>query len=225
MSTKRQLIVLAVGVMVVTLVLSLAQRLLPDRATLDSWTATPEPVVGASLEAAERTCRDVLDFFGSHEGGAAVADRRGDWTFVSLATPGRQRTCLMTEAVVGARHPFLRAMLSGFVGGWSTPASPQPTLPADGIEALPPEEAETNSGRISYVTGWVGEDVTAVQLLDKAGPDIEATVDEGRFVLWFPASESPGDGPDDSFLTYTLTLADGSTREHDAWLDGPDDVS
>lgn len=226
MSTKRQLIVLGVGVVMLALVLTLAQRLLlPERSTLRSWTPTPEVVAGQDLDAAAKTCRDVLDLFGSADDGVPVAERRGGWTLVVLESPGRRRTCLMTDDVIGARFVFLRALTGGFAGGWSTPASPAPTLPADGIEALPPEQAETTSGRIRYVSGWVGDDVAEVQVSSTSGPDIDATVSDGRFVLWYPASESPGDGPDDSFLTYTLTLADGSTREHDAWLDGPDGFS
>jgi hypothetical protein len=46
--------------------------------------------------------------------------------------------------------------------------------------------------------------------------EIEASVSDGRFAAWWPAGEVDSDNPElGGAWTYTLTLADGSTRDDD----------
>ncbi|MGL5823697.1 MAG: hypothetical protein ACRCYU_02485, partial [Nocardioides sp.] len=63
-------------------------------------------------------------------------------------------------------------------------------------------------------SGYVGSDVVGVTVDPPVGPDVEASIQEGRFSAWWPAGEARGDNPGVSGAwTYTVTLADGSTRQ------------
>lgn len=66
----------------------------------------------------------------------------------------------------------------------------------------------------AWAEGHVGSDVTAVTVTTATGLEIEASVNDGRYAAWWPAGEIDGDNPEVTDAhTYTLTLADDSTRD------------
>jgi hypothetical protein len=64
-----------------------------------------------------------------------------------------------------------------------------------------------------YVTGYAGRDVTRVTVDPPVGPDVEASLEDGRFAAWWPAGKARGDNPGmGGEWGYTVTLTDGTTR-------------
>ncbi|SFC64985.1 hypothetical protein SAMN04487968_10937 [Nocardioides terrae] len=46
------------------------------------------------------------------------------------------------------------------------------------------------------------------------GPEVEASLQDGRFTAWWPAGEGSGDNPGmGGEWTYSITLVGGATRE------------
>ena len=70
-----------------------------------------------------------------------------------------------------------------------------------------------DEGMFSSVQGYVGADVTGVTVHTPVGTDVQASVAQGRFAAWWPSDlpSSENLAPMGAW-TYTLTLADGSTR-------------
>lgn len=71
----------------------------------------------------------------------------------------------------------------------------------------------TDDGWLSWVQGYVGSGVTGVTVHPPVGPDVEATVADGRFAAWWPSN--PPSSKHSAAMgawTCTVTLADGSTR-------------
>ena len=59
----------------------------------------------------------------------------------------------------------------------------------------------------------MGSDVTGVTVHTPVGPDVEASVAHGRFAAWWPSDQPSSENPEVmGAWTYTVTLADGSTR-------------
>ncbi len=184
-----------------------------------SWTPKPEPLTDAT-EAAT-TCRAALQMPDEGER-VVIAERRGGWTYVLIAGPTAEGTCLMLDDLVGSQDPADRTE-KGFFGTYETEPVEAPPVARDRIVetgsmqgsvrapgALP---FTTDDGWFSWVAGHVGGDVSGVTVHPPIGPDVEASVANGRFAAWWPS-----DQPDSENLevmeawTYTVTLADGTTR-------------
>lgn len=185
-----------------------------------SWTATPEPLSRSNAAAAATTCQSALEV--DDQGARAViSEKRGGWMYVLIEGPAGEGACLMPEDRIGASPHTVRE--NGFFGTFSAdpPDAPQPAR--DGIV-----ENESMGGSVSvagrlpftttdewfsWVSGYVGSDVIGVTVHPPVGPDVEATVSEGRFSAWWPAGEVRGDNPGvGGGWTYTVILADGTSR-------------
>lgn len=170
-----------------------------------SWTPTPEPLTAAAASAAADTCRAALEVPGQTTRDL-VTERRGDWTYVLLADSNGEGACLMPNDVVGQAPPADR---TAFFGTYDPDTDVDvPTLPRDGIVEVQSMEGDTDEGWFSWTQGHVGSDVTGVTVHIPSGPDVQASVDDGRFAAWWPVDD-PGRT---QAWTYTVTLADGSTR-------------
>lgn len=171
-----------------------------------SWTPTPAPLTGVVAAAAATTCRDALDVpdRGEH---VAVAERRGEWTYVLLDGPGTEAACLMPDDLVGqdatARHDFF--------GSYDTDAVAPPSVDPDHIDQTSSTEGSTEEGWVTWVEGYVGSDVTGVTVHTASGPDLEASIAGNRFAAWWPTSPPSSDHPAETW-SYTVHLADGSVR-------------
>lgn len=171
-----------------------------------SWTPTPEPLTDASAATAATTCRTLLDVPDRGER-VAVAERRGEWTYVLLAGPGTEAACLMPDDVVG-QDPTAR---ENFFGSYDTDMIAPPPLDPDRIDETTSMQGSTDEGWFIWSQGYVGSDVTGVTVHTSSGLDIEASVAGNRFAAWWPSSK-PSSGHPDATWSYTVHLADGSTR-------------
>lgn len=185
-----------------------------------SWTQVPEPLSGAARADAAASCR-VGFGVRAGDGEVVVADERGGWTYVLLSGPRLEASCLMAnDLVAGSASGPRRA---GFMGGWTADPSPAPELAADGIVGhgaegtMPvdrPWPLPDGEEWVASVEGFVGRDVAAVTVRTSDGPAVEASVEHGRFAAWWPSFEPSREHPDAlAGLTYTVTLADGTTQQ------------
>lgn len=175
-----------------------------------SWTPTPEPLTGEAADAAAATCYAALDVQNQGER-VTVAERRGQWTYILLAGPKAQATCLMPDDLIGAQGPGEQSK-DGFFGSYSPDPSPAPALDADGIEETTSMDGSTDEGWFVWAEGYVGSDVTGVTVQTSSGLNITASVVDGRFAAWWPAVVQSSDNPDGESWSYTVHLADGSQR-------------
>jgi hypothetical protein len=171
-----------------------------------SWTSTPEPLTGVAAASAATTCRGAI---GAPDRGerVAVAERRGEWTYVLLASPGKEVICLMPDDLIGKD----RTPGGDFFGSYNPDAPAPPTLDPDRIDENTSMEGSTDEGWFHWSEGYVGSEVTGVTVHTSSGPDIEASVTGNRFAAWWPATLQSSDHPAETWW-YTVHLADGSTR-------------
>ncbi|HET6166183.1 MAG TPA: hypothetical protein VFE07_05100 [Marmoricola sp.] len=170
-----------------------------------SWTPTPEPLTAATADAAASTCRAALGVPDRGER-VAVAERRGDWTYVLLAGAGTEAVCLMPDDLVGQEHPDNGA----FFGSYDTDTVAPPTLDPVGIDEATSAEGSTDEGWFVWTAGYVGSNVTGVTVHTSAGRDIEASVVGNRFAAWWPSHKQSSDHPAETW-SYSLHLSDGRT--------------
>jgi hypothetical protein len=184
-----------------------------------SWTPKPEPLTSATQAAT--TCRAALQVPNQGER-VVIAERRGGWTYVLIAGPKAEGSGLMPDELVGDWVPADRRE-KGFFGSYTTDPVEAPTPARDHIV-----EFESTAGSVpapgllpfttdhewfSWVQGHVGSDVTGVTVHPPVGPDVEASVANGRFAAWWPSDQPSSENPEVmGAWTYTVTLADGSTR-------------
>jgi hypothetical protein len=179
--------------------------------------ATLSPPTAA---AAATTCRSAS---GIRDRSARVVlgERRGGWTYVLLAGRGGEAACLMPDDLLGASAVGSRR--SGIFSSYDPDPAEAPTPARDSIiETESAGGAVTVPGRLSlgtkdgwfiWVTGYAGNDVTRVTVDPPVGPDVEASLEGGRFAAWWPSGEARGDNPGvGGAWSYTVTLADGTTR-------------
>ena len=171
-----------------------------------SWTPTPEPLTAEAAATAATTCRAALDVPDRGER-VAVAERRGEWTYVLLAGSGTEAVCLMPNDLVG-QDPTDR---EEFFGSYDTDTVAPPALHPDRIDETTSMEGSTAEGWLTWSQGYVGSDVTGVTVHTSSGLDIEASVAGNRFAAWWPSREQSSDQPAETW-SYTVHLADGSTR-------------
>jgi hypothetical protein len=183
-----------------------------------TWTPTPEPLTATAAAEAATTCRAELAM-PDHGEPVVSAERRGEWTYLLIAGPNAEAACLMR--LTGDYHVADRK--SGFFGSYDPDPVGAPTLASDRMVETESMEGSvsvrgrlpftTDDGWFNWVQGYVGSDVTGVTVHPPTGPDVEASVDGGRFAAWWPSEPPSSDNPAVmEGWTYTVTLADGSTR-------------
>ncbi len=151
-----------------------------------------------------------------------IAEQRGGWTYVLIAGPQAEGSCLMPDDLVGHRDPAAHRE-DGFFGGYATDPVEAPTPARDrivefgsGAGSVPAPgfwPFNNDDGWFSSVEGYVGSDVTDVTVHTPVGTDVEASVANGRFAAWWPSDQPSSENLDVmGAWTYTVTLVDGSTR-------------
>lgn len=203
--TRRRRWLAAVGIVGTALGVALP-GLLVGGSAYGTWTPTPEPLTGRAEAAAATTCRGDLDQPDLGER-VAVAERRGGWTYVVLASPGTEAICLMPNDAIG--HD--RSDRGDFFGSYNSDAPAPPVLEPDRIDENTSMEGSTDEGWFVWTEGYVGRDVIGITVHRSSGPDIEASVTGNRFAAWWPSVVQSSKQPADVW-SYTVHLADGSTR-------------
>lgn len=172
-----------------------------------SWTPKPEPLNDATAVAAAATCRAALQMpAGAAQ--VAVADRRGEWTYVLLAAPEAEAQCLMPDDRVGRNLPPGDDFFGSYV---PDPVGP-PVISPDNISEITSMQGNTSEGWFIWVQGYVGSDVRGVTVQTSSGLDIEASVEGNRFAAWWPSVRQDSAHPAETW-SYTVRLANGSVRD------------
>lgn len=184
------------------------------------YRAVPVTLPPPAAASAAVTCRSLL---GMPDQGARVVigERRGGWTYVLLDSPEEKGTCLMPDGLLGESSAAARR--SGFFGSYdpNPPEAPTPardslieTESMAGAVSLPRRlSVRAVDGWFTWVTGYAGRDVARVSVDPPVGPDVEASLEDGRFAAWWPSGEARGDNPGvGGGWSYTVTLTDGTTR-------------
>lgn len=170
-----------------------------SRTAYASWTPDPHPVSGADLATAEKACRENMRGSMEHLGDQAaehrttvepdtartvVAERRGDFIFLAMATDDGSTT----ECFFDAGQPD---KVQGSTGGWSTADTPPPARLAPGqVEVYGAGGASGPEGSYSFVRGRVANDVRGAVIRLPDGRAITATVANGSVAAWWPSSEA-----------------------------------
>lgn len=145
------------------------------------------------------------------------AEVRGDVTLV-LGTDDQGRELLCTAHLPSTAWSEGDPAYAEPTGGMTSLVTVPPAGPAaDGAlvvfvdmtyeEALP-QNGWQSEGSVA-VAGHVGDDVVSVVLETEAGT-VEATVQEGRFIAWWPLDGEPTESSTDAVVT--IERADGSAR-------------
>jgi hypothetical protein len=188
---------------------------------LASWTPKPEALTGAAATKAVAACRTALGRSSQGEP-AAIAERRGEWTYVIMNSPQENVSCLMSEKFLEQGDPT--DTTEGFMGDYDAEPVKAPSVARDnlietdsagGSFPLPGRwPFTTTSGFVEWVQGYVGSDVVGVTVHPPVGPDVVASVVNGQFATWWPRGVIKGDQPGGGGgWSYTVTLADGTTRQ------------
>lgn len=169
-------------------------------------TWTPQAAVPSVVQRADAgdACRDRLRGASDDDAAlaaarVAVAEQRGTWTAVVLAGDDGFSGLCIDDGSAGLFDTML-----GSVGTALVPApGPREVTATDlGVGA-------TSAGELSLVAGLAGAEVREVRLVSPTAGVVHATVDEGRFVLWYPGDELLEASTRGADLE--LTYADGST--------------
>lgn len=159
-----------------------------------TWTAKPGPVASADLTRAGDACRKQLEQM-EKEGQSlppetrpivkadtakvVLAERRGEYVFVALATDsGAELSCLSDADRPG------RVTSAG--GSVPTAAAEPVTVARDNVSTGGSGVSGGPEGSVMTLQGLAGADVAAVTLRTE-GRVIEATVSDGHFAAWWPS--------------------------------------
>jgi hypothetical protein len=171
-----------------------------------TWTASPTAMSGPDKAKAAAACRD-NQTSGSPDyrnelssATTAIAERRGDWTLVTLAGPGGFSALCITD-----QRPALFQTYFGSIGA---------TAPADrpGRRELTATDLGTGTAdrrHLSIAAGLAGTDVTRVRYASPSHGDVTATVSGGHFALWLPGDEL--ESASQHGLPVHVTYHDGTT--------------
>jgi hypothetical protein len=175
-----------------------------------SWTPTPTPLQGNAATTAATSCRTAMDVPDRGEQ-VLLAEQRGDWTYVLIGGAHTEAACVLPNDLVGRGAGAYEGKIFGDYDP-DAPAAPR-VAPGDIAETMN-MSGGTDEGLLNWSEGYVGRDVVGVTLHTPTGLEVEASVGHGRFAAWWPAGEVKGDNPElTGAPTFTVTLADGSTRE------------
>ena len=180
-----------------------------------SWTPVPSTLTEAERTIAVTAC--LQSDGGLKSARPLLAERRGEWVGVVIdgemnAEVPATTSCLM-HLPTGSDHA--ESLTWGSSGG-------QGAVPIGG-QFTDGSISQFGGGglfglwarpTVSFNVGDVGSDVAAVTIVDADGQTVQATVDDGRFVAWWPGrafgDETEGNGGPAPSLTYSLTMRDGT---------------
>ena len=187
-----------------------------------SWSPTPVALDGAERAAALDACL-VLQSNGGDElaldpgagASALIAEARGGWNYVvftAVGTSGRelQGSCLVPDALVADPRPGE----GGFFGGLG-PAEDTAGPQARNVV----REDSYLAGAIEddafvLAEGRAGVDVVGVEVTTPGGQHVDASLDNGRWAVWWPAGDDSIDNPElTGAPTYEVTLRDGTVTD------------
>jgi hypothetical protein len=156
------------------------------------WTATPTAGSPGQVSAAEAACRQRL----------TSAAPPGAQTGGDLPPAGGPDLSKLQPVLTDTRGPFTWAIFSGGNANASCISGPSFTMASVSggvaVTAVPgrvalssSSQAQTSSGAAySFAEGRTGDGVTAATLVLDNGKHVQATLENGWFVAWWPGHES-----------------------------------
>jgi hypothetical protein len=179
-----------------------------------SWTPEPTSLSAEEKEIAGGACIDRWWQEDLPSPRLVLAERRGEWVGVVYADAAPAVTMCLMYLPEGSSRP--RNVHAGRSGG-------QGAIPVEGEFTDGAMSQITDPGllgigaadrTVSFDVGDVGPDVEAVTITTADGEEVDATVENGRFVAWWPGrafgDETEGNGGPAPDLAYRLTLRDGT---------------
>ena len=187
-----------------------------------SWSPTPIALTGAERTAAVDAC---LVLQGDHDGELAfdpdadpsvlIAEARGGWSYVVFTIAGRsgdlEGSCLVPDDLVADPRPDE----GGFFGGMGSATETAGTPPARDVA----RETVSGFGSVdgdlfAYAEGLAGAEVERIDVTTPGGTTVEASVDNGRWAVWWPAGDDAMDNPEITGApAYEITLRDGTVTD------------
>ena len=219
----RLLLVAGGAVAAVTAAVVVVPSITGDTAAFGSWSPIPVALVGAERTAALEACV-VLQ---SGEGGelaldpaadasALVAESRGGWSYVmfTAAGPSGRRlegTCLMPDDLVADPRPDVGGFF-GSLGGADELGGPAPAR--DVAREDTNGVGSVDGGAFAFAEGRAGSDVVGIEVTTPGGVEVEASLDNGRWAVWWPAGDGSLRDPEMTGApTYEVTLRDGRVTD------------
>ncbi|MEJ3656592.1 hypothetical protein WEH80_26855 [Actinomycetes bacterium KLBMP 9759] len=180
-----------------------------ERVTYASWTPVPETVHPQGRAKAGDAC---IAESGRPDAEVALAERRGEWIgVVATSHEPAVTTCLVHLPSDSEEVGDVSSATSG--GEGAVPAHGQFT---DGAisEFLNPND----QSYVSFNIGDVGAGVVGVTITTADGHIVDATVEGGRFLAWWPGrafgSSTEGNGGPAPSLSYRITLDNGTVVDN-----------
>ena len=171
-----------------------------------SWTPQPSPL--AAADRAELTDRCVARTAGDYRTGEpdpadriVHGERRGDYAYVSVITPGWSASCFLDhDGELRTASIMMEPVAAATLGG-------------TGVELQGWPQLRTAEGYCRLMTGHVGAEVTGVDITVRArsgdrSRTVRATVEGGYFLAWYPEQL---DESSSNTTSLTLHLATGDT--------------
>ncbi|PSL38074.1 hypothetical protein CLV49_1686 [Labedella gwakjiensis] len=185
--------------------------LAPSDAAFASWTATPDSLTSSEQGLAGTAC---LDAAGRPGADVILAERRGEWIAVAAVSDASTHVTCLVHLPSGSTDAD--TVLSAQSGG-------QGAIPVGGEinEGSLSEFAEWTfpgtpaSPTASFTIGDAGPDVAAVDIITPDGDVVSATVEDGRYLAWWPGKVFVSTDEDVTVLdlAYRVTLEDGTVIE------------
>lgn len=188
-----------------------------------SWSPTPVELTGAERTAAVDAC---LVLEGDNDGELAfdpdvapsvlIAEARGGWSYVVFRIAGRsgslEGSCLIPDDLVADPRPGE----GGFFGGLGSATDTAGTAPTRNVA----RETVFGFGSVDgdlfvYAEGLAGAGVESIDVTTPSGLKVEASVDNGRWAVWWPAGHDAMDNPElTEAPTYEVTRRNGTVTDH-----------
>ena len=194
----------------------------PDQSeAFASWSSTPVELTGTERTAVVDACLLLqgdeggeLDFDPRADASVLVAEKRGGWSYVIFRVVGTsgtelQGSCLVPDDLVAEPRPGE----GGFFGGLGHAEDTAGPPPARDVA----EEDTSGVGVVDdeaflFAEGRAGADVASIEVTTPTGQEVEASIDNGHWAVWWPAGDTSMDNPEITEApTYTVTLRDGTS--------------
>jgi hypothetical protein len=188
-----------------------------------SWSPTPVELHGAARAAALKAC---LVLQSSHDGelalepnghgSALLAEARGGWNYVVFTAPGPsgrrlQGSCLVPDDLVADPRPGEGGFFGSLGGAEETASQPAREVVREDTSGL----GSVDDGAFVYAEGRVGADVVRIEVTTPSGRQVEASIENGRWGVWWPVGDASMENPDlAEARTYRVTLRDGTVVDH-----------
>jgi hypothetical protein len=187
-----------------------------------SWSPTPHELTGAARRAAVDAClvlqggeRGELAFDPDADATVLLAERRGGWSYVILRVVGvsgrvLEGSCLMPESLVRDPLPGEGGFFGSFGGAEEIAGPPRPHVARQDTYGI---GAVDDDGFV-FAEGRAGADVVGIDVTTPGGREVEASLENGRWAVWWPAGDDSMDNPELSGApTYEVTLRDGTVTD------------